>query len=176
MGEWEPWALLWLCSPWAFGAVTSIGLHFFVHLIRGLDWMTASICSGSVISVVCNSWNRNIRWLLEKLYEFLYCLSQQQWLDFVPIQNPFRTACVSSFPFDYTGFFSVNKNSFLKLSFPCCLIHSLMLQSTAWDMTFPFILVKLWCHKIWIDASSWIKQLRINYKWECSYLYTYVSR
>lgn len=83
-----------------------------------VGWMTPVICSDSVISFVGSSQNKSIKWLLEKLYEFPYGLSQEQWLDFVPIQNPFRTACVFSFPFDYTGFFSVNKNSFLKLSLP----------------------------------------------------------
>ena len=114
MGVWQPRASVCLCSLWAFGAVTSVGLYFLRQKVRGLGWMTPVICSDSVISFVGNSQHKSIQWLLENLYEFLYGLSQQQWLDFVPIQNPFRTACVFSFPFDYTGFFSVNKNSFLK--------------------------------------------------------------
>ena len=118
MGVWQPWASVCLCSLWVFGAVTSVGLHFFRQKVRGLGWTTPVIRSDSVISFVSNSQNKSIKWLLEKLHEFPYGLSQQQWLDFVPIQNPFRTACVFSFPFDYTGFFSVNKNSFLKLSLP----------------------------------------------------------
>lgn len=44
-------------------------------------------------------------------------------------------------------------------------------------MTFPFILVKLWCHQIWTDSSNWIKQKEHdNYKWEWSYLHTYMFK
>lgn len=80
-----------------------------------LDWLTSKICSGFLIVLVCNFQNGNIKWLLEKLFEFPDCSHKQPWVDFVPIQNPFRMAGVISFPFDYTGFFGANKKLFFKL-------------------------------------------------------------
>lgn len=45
--EIQVWGLVWLCSPWAFGAVTyftSVALHFLMHKLGELGWLTSKIC------------------------------------------------------------------------------------------------------------------------------------